>query len=117
VDRVPGGNEAIATPKVNRPDVDNPLKTVSPEALNGQVKEFVEKAEDLSEHSEILKQGAQLARDIPHALVENKTLSEGQKAYLRGDTAGIGESYDGFLKQSKFLKGSLLSTCLAGIVQ
>lgn len=75
------------------------------------------RAEDLRQYSEILKQGAQLARDVPHALGTNKDLSSPQKDYLEGSKPGSGEKYDGFLRQSKFLKGSLLSTCLAGIVQ
>ena len=71
----------------------------------------------MEEHSELLICGAILAKDVKNALADYtkpkfKDLSNDQKTYLK-------EKADrkGFLGQSKYLKGSLLSACLAGVIQ
>jgi hypothetical protein len=74
----------------------------------------------LTKHLELLTCGAQLARDQEIALGGDTDFSkhfleelwDEQKAYLRK-----GEKEAGFWGQSKYLKGSLLSASLAGIMQ
>ncbi|KAI9766197.1 MAG: hypothetical protein M1839_005013 [Geoglossum umbratile] len=114
-DGVPEDKGSISMPADDKPSVDNPLKLLDPPALEQQVKEFVDNARDLDDHLEILKRGAQLAQGNPDVL---KPLSEKQKVYISDINLGVeGENRYGFLKQSKYLQGSILSTCLAGIVQ
>jgi hypothetical protein len=95
-------------------DVVEQFKEFTDQELAEKVDEFAE-ARGLAEHSELLVRGAILARDVKNA-VTNYTkfsdLSDDQKKYLEQ-----GEKKAGFWGQSKYLKGSLLSACLAGVIQ
>jgi hypothetical protein len=92
--------------------VDNPLALYSHSSLDQVVSRFADGHEGLALHLGMLQRGAQLARDKLDALNSDEYLTDGQKDYLRN-----GEECAGFFEQSKFLKGSILSACLAGIIQ
>lgn len=96
-------------------NVVNPLAKLPISDLNKAVKDFVCKDEVLTEHLELLQRGARLAQDETAALAretQETTLSLEQREYLEH-----GERHTGLMKQSKYLKGSLLAACLAGIIQ
>jgi hypothetical protein len=81
------------------------------------VEEYTKSASHLGKHLELLKSGAQLAKDKDNALGDKNLfpdsyLADEQREYLR-----TGELNAGFWQQSKYLKGSVLSACLAGIIQ
>ena len=116
--------------------LDNPLAGLNGHELGMKVQSFVDLDEDLTKHKTLLICGAKLAQDKEVALGNNtehedgytkehveepekrpvegsiEGLSSKQKKYLRDS-----EEQRGFLDQSKYLKGSLLSACLAGIIQ
>lgn len=95
-------------------DVVEQFKEFTDQELAGKVDEFAE-ARGLAEHSELLVRGAILARDVKNAVTDYtkfSDLSDDQKKYLKQ-----GEKKAGFWGQSKYLKGSLLSACLAGVIQ
>jgi hypothetical protein len=93
-------------------NVDNPVALYSRAALDEEIRKFVRQHDGMYQHLRILQRGAQLARDKPDALANDNDLLTEHRTYL--ETA---EEQDGFSKQSKFLKGSLVSTCLAGVIQ
>ena len=89
---------------------------------------YAETDPELAKDTELLKHGAQLAQNTSHALSNSffKNLSPRQRYYLGGEAVAkqdqidgkvVHESDAGFWGQSKYLKGSVLSACLAGIVQ
>lgn len=80
-------------------------------------------ANQLDKYFELFNRGAQLAKD-KHDALDNKSLFPDlppeQVKYLKADKNDVelrGEEGTGFWGQSKYLKGSLLSACLAGIIQ
>jgi hypothetical protein len=93
-------------------NVDNPLATFSVSDLDKEVVEFVDIDEGLKGHLILLQRGAKLARDKLAALEDDTALSKEQMTYLK-----VNEERAGFWGQSKYLKGSLLAACLAGIIQ
>jgi hypothetical protein len=109
---IPDDSSSVSSAKNNRLNVDNPLAVFSASDLDQKIVEFVGIDEGLKEHLVILQRGAQLARDKLVALEDDTALSDEQRTYLQD-----GEERAGFFGQSKFLKGSLLSACLAGIIQ
>ncbi|RYP10999.1 hypothetical protein DL764_000296 [Monosporascus ibericus] len=96
-------------------NVDNPFKPLTDAELVERVERFAAAREGLGDHLELLTCGARLAKDDRNALDHVAALlklTEQQKAYLR-----TGEKNSGLWEQSKYLKGSLLSAALAGIIQ
>lgn len=126
-------------------DLDNPFEKDNDAELASKVRTFVDTDSGLDKHFELLNCGAQLAKDKKNALANEilfQDLSEEQKEYLKDDedSGRIGiwpldalrrmvngghlstdpknaEEKAGFWGQSKYLKGSILSACLAGIIQ
>jgi hypothetical protein len=91
------------------------FKEFTDQELAEKVEEFAKADGGLTKHSELLLCGATLARDVDNALEDYSRfsdLSDDQKRYLKQ-----GEKKAGFMGQSKYLKGSLLSACLAGVIQ
>lgn len=115
-------------------DKDNPFDGVTSKELAAMVKNYTETDPELAKHFELLKFGAQLAQHTTNALSnpllfeEFKDLSSKQRYYL-GDnnkevekdapksSKFVREDNATFWVQSKTLQGSVLSTCLAGIIQ
>lgn len=100
-------------------DLDNPFEKYNDEELAQKVRIFANTDPELGEYFKLLNCGAQLARDQKNALA-NETLfghlSKEQKDYLMNSKKD-GEEHAGLWGQSKYLKGSVLSACLAGIIQ
>jgi len=109
---IPDDSSSVSSAKNKWLNVDNPLAVFSASDLDQKIAEFVDIDKGLEEHLVILQHGAQLARDKLVALENYTALSQEQKTYLQD-----GEERAGFFGQSKFLKGSLLAACLAGIIQ
>jgi len=115
-------------------DRDNPFEMDNDEELAEKVKNYTETDQELDKHSELLTCGAQLAKNTNNALGSPlfKDLSAKQRYYLGDDNKMVVEEAKkeamkggkwvreddaGFLGQSKYLKGSVLLACLAGIIQ
>ena len=107
---------------------DNPLAGLNSSELGRKVQSFVDLDEDLTKHKNLLVYGAKLAQDKEVALGNNtERVEESEKLPVEGSIEGLSneqkeylrdfEEQSGFLDQSKYLKGSLLSACLAGIIQ
>ena len=97
-------------------NIDNPLGICSRAEREEKISKFIDLDDGLKEYSELLRRGAILAAGRDHRVIyeddqDGKNLSLVQKHYLQNET-----KY-GPLKQSKALFGSLLSTCLAGMIQ
>jgi hypothetical protein len=97
-------------------NIDNPLGIYSRHEREQKVVEFIGLDEGLQEFDELLKRGAIHAAERETRVIyqddqDGKNLSMAQKDYLKN------ESTRGSLEQSKNLLGSLLSTCLAGMIQ
>jgi hypothetical protein len=97
-------------------NVDNPLKDFTLSQLDEKVRKFAEIDEGLVKHLKILQSGARLARDKPDA-VKNDPIVRSEINFFKNKKGKDKEERTGLWGQSKFLKGSLVSTCLAGIVQ
>ncbi|OXV10921.1 hypothetical protein Egran_01318 [Elaphomyces granulatus] len=101
-------------------DTINPLTGLSDTELARKVDEFTKFDEGLKKHTELLNCGAHLAGDKESALGGEtdfssrfvKAISPKQLKYLKE-----GEKKAKLWGQSKYLKGSLLIACLAGIIQ
>jgi hypothetical protein len=109
---------------VPRINIDNPLAILSTDQLHQKLDEFVEIADDLRGSLTLLQRGAELVRDKDDALDTDTALSSEQKDYLKDpgepselEHPRLREKSTNLGGQSKFLKGSLWSACLAGIVQ
>jgi hypothetical protein len=81
-----------------------------------KVVEFIRFDDDLHEFDELLKRGAMHAAERDHRVIfdneqDGRNLTQAQKDYLKY------EATRGPLEQSKNLLGSLMSTCLAGMIQ
>jgi hypothetical protein len=115
-------------------DKDNPFEMDNDEELAKKVKIYTETDPELDKQSELLKCGAHLAQNTNNALGTPlfKALSVKQRYYLGDDDKmvveeamkeaqnggkWVREDDAGFWGQSKYLKGSLLLACLAGIIQ
>jgi MFS family permease len=116
-------------------DTINPLSGLSDTELAGKVDEFTKFDEGLKKHTELLIFGAQLARDKKSALgersasfVPDKESALGKNTELSSsfvkaipqkqiDYLEEGEEKASLWGQSKYLKGSLLIACLAGVIQ
>jgi hypothetical protein len=109
-------------------DKDNPFERDNEKELAEKVRSYAGTDSEFAKDTELLEHGAQLAQNTSNALSHPffKGLSAKQRYYLGDETvleqAQIGgkvvrEDDAGFWGQSKYLKGSVLSTCLAGIVQ
>jgi hypothetical protein len=89
----------------------------SPAERNRKIDEFIELGDGLSEFDGLLKRGGIHAVEqgnynvIFHEQQDGKNLSKAQKEYLKN------ESKQGSLNQSKYLIGSLVCGCLAGMIQ
>jgi hypothetical protein len=97
-------------------NIDNPLGIYSRPEREDKINELITLDDGLKEFSELLSRGAiHAAEREPRVIFQDeqdgRNLSEVQKLYLRNETK------QGSLKQSKGLLGSLLSTCLAGMIQ
>jgi MFS family permease len=106
---------AAAETHASEYDVQNPFKPYSNEDLDEMVKVFADTDPGLRQQVELLKCGARLAKDQQNALSDESKfsgLTKRQREYLETD-----EKKTSFWGQSKYLKGSLLSACLAGIIQ
>ncbi|KAH7327545.1 major facilitator superfamily domain-containing protein [Rhexocercosporidium sp. MPI-PUGE-AT-0058] len=111
-------------------DKDNPFERDNEKELAEKVRSYARMDPELAKDTELLEHGAQLAQNTSNALSNPffKGLTVKQRYYLgdRDETvveqAQIGdklvrEDDAGFWGQSKYLKGSVLSACLAGIIQ
>ncbi len=100
-------------------DVNNPFEKDNDEEIAKKVRTVTETDSGLDEYFELLNYGAHLAKDQENALANEPLsahLSNEQKRYFENNNKGGGEQA-GFWGQSKYLKGSVLSACLAGIIQ
>ncbi len=108
-------------------DKDNLFERDNEKELAEKVRNYARIDPELAKDTELLEHGAQLAKDTTNALSQEffKGLPAKERYYL-GDRdvelSQIGnkvvrEDNAGFWGQSKYLKGSVLSACLAGIVQ
>lgn len=92
-----------------------------PTALDQEIENFVGAVPKLRGHLKLLQLGARLKRDEDVEMnAEWNAFSDNQKVYLRNEKNLIGNAWaqSRFLwNQSKYLKGSLLSACLSGIIQ
>ena len=108
-------------------DKDNPFDGDNDPELTKKVKNYAETDPELDKHSELLKCGAQLAQNTRNALGNPllfQDLTPKQRYYLGDDNKTVveeaqkdgkvvREGHAGFWGQSKYLKGSILSACLA----
>lgn len=108
-------------------DKDNPFERDNEKELAEKVRNYAKIDPELEKNTELLEHGAQLAKDPSNALSQKyfKGLPAKQRYYLGDRDVGPSqidnnvarEDNAGFWGQSKYLKGSVLSACLAGIVQ
>lgn len=135
---VDGSSAAVLppAPQTDELDKDNPFEKDTDNDLTRKIREYSRTEPELEEYFELLKSGAQLAKDGRKTLASKafvSGLSAEQKAYLKDDGDDEKDGKDKMKKekkkqaktiengrfwgQSKYLKGSLLSACLAGIIQ
>lgn len=122
----------LPLPQIDELDKDNPFEGDHDNELTKKVREYSQTDPALNEHFGLFKNGALLAQDEKYALTDEiflSSLSEKQKLYLEPDEKTKKSvrklkrknkrpmEDGGFWDQSKYLKGSLLSACLAGIIQ
>ncbi|KAH8760264.1 hypothetical protein BGZ57DRAFT_609367 [Hyaloscypha finlandica] len=115
-----GGNsisETTPVTKVDDLDVDNPFKELNDTELGVKVKEFTNTSRHLGKDLELLKSGAQLAKDKNNYLQDSEKFPVSELSQEQRDYLLTGEAKSDFWHQSKYLKGSVLSACLAGIIQ
>jgi len=82
-----------------------------------KVKEFTNTSRHLGKDLELLKSGAQLAKDKNNYLQDSEKFPVSELSQEQRDYLLTGEAKSDFWHQSKYLKGSVLSACLAGIIQ
>jgi len=92
--------------------------------LATEVERYAQTYPGLEEHAKLFKCGAYLQKNKLTALLlpELEHLSPEAKYYLGANDENnpnkfVREVDEGFWGQSKYLKGSILSACLAGIIQ
>lgn len=122
----------LPPPQIDELDKDNPFEGDDDNELTRKVREYSQIDPELEEYFALIKNGALLAQDEKYTLADKEFLSNlsgKQKVYLEPDEKTKKSvrklkrknkrpmEDGGFWDQSKYLKGSLLSACLAGIIQ
>ena len=112
-------DNTAAKPSVDTRELDtaNPLSGLTDVEIYNKVQKYTSTASTVSKHLELLTSGAHLAHNKQNALrsrdlFPDSYITKRQRDYLLDE-----EQVAGFWQQSKFLKGSVLSACLAGIIQ
>ncbi|EPE32227.1 MFS general substrate transporter [Glarea lozoyensis ATCC 20868] len=98
-------------------NVDNPLLGLRENEIDDKVKEYTDTSRHLRRRFELLKSGAHLANNTDNALSDKSLFPDSYVTEEQSDYLRKRETYYGFWHQSKYLKGSVLSACLAGIIQ